>query len=144
MLDSHASLSPSSQLAQTAREVPVIVAASEQAPAARRERLAAAGCEVLVCPGSSHAERLQWLLDELGRRRMTNVLVEGGSQLLGSLFDAGQIDEVHVFIAPKLIGGRKLLSPIGGQGIVAMSQAARTSPRQSSSDPAATSTSTAA
>ena len=60
---------------------------------------------MLVCPGESHAERLAWLLDELGRRQMTNVLVEGGGQLLGSLLDAGQIDEVHAFIAPKLIGG---------------------------------------
>jgi diaminohydroxyphosphoribosylaminopyrimidine deaminase/5-amino-6-(5-phosphoribosylamino)uracil reductase len=57
------------------------------------------------------------LLDELGRRRMTNVLVEGGSSLLGSTFDAGQIDEVHVFIAPKLFGGQKARSPIRGAGV---------------------------
>jgi diaminohydroxyphosphoribosylaminopyrimidine deaminase/5-amino-6-(5-phosphoribosylamino)uracil reductase len=48
---------------------------------------------------------------------MTNVLVEGGSRLLGSLFDAGLIDEVHVFIAPKLAGGKAALGPIGGRGI---------------------------
>ena len=48
---------------------------------------------------------------------MTNVLVEGGGQMLGSLFDAGQIDEVHVFIAPKMIGGEKAGSPIGGLGL---------------------------
>ena len=48
---------------------------------------------------------------------MTNVLVEGGSQLFGSLFDARQINEVHVFIAPKLFGGDKAPSPIGGAGI---------------------------
>jgi diaminohydroxyphosphoribosylaminopyrimidine deaminase/5-amino-6-(5-phosphoribosylamino)uracil reductase len=48
---------------------------------------------------------------------MTNILVEGGSMLLGSLFDAGQIDEVHVFIAPKLFGGQKARSAIRGAGI---------------------------
>ena len=37
--------------------------------------------------------------------------------LLGSLFDAGQIDEVHVFIAPKLFGGQKARSAIRGAGI---------------------------
>ena len=34
-------------------------------------------------------------LEELGRRQMTNILVEGGEQLLGSLFDLGEIDEIH-------------------------------------------------
>jgi diaminohydroxyphosphoribosylaminopyrimidine deaminase/5-amino-6-(5-phosphoribosylamino)uracil reductase len=57
------------------------------------------------------------LLTELGHRRMTNVLVEGGGELLGSLFDAGAIDEVHVFIAPKIIGGQSAKSPIGGAGV---------------------------
>ena len=71
----------------------------------------------------SRYERLIQLLDELGRRRMTNVLVEGGSTLLGSLFDARQIDEVHAFIAPKLFGGQKARSPIRGAGIEEIEQA---------------------
>jgi diaminohydroxyphosphoribosylaminopyrimidine deaminase / 5-amino-6-(5-phosphoribosylamino)uracil reductase len=54
------------------------------------------------------------LLDELGRRKMTNVLVEGGAQLLRTLFDARLVDEVHVFIAPRTIGGDTLPSPVGG------------------------------
>ena len=57
------------------------------------------------------------LLDELGRLRMTNVLVEGGGELLGSLFDAHAIDEVHVFISPKLVGGSHAPTPIGGTGL---------------------------
>jgi diaminohydroxyphosphoribosylaminopyrimidine deaminase/5-amino-6-(5-phosphoribosylamino)uracil reductase len=63
------------------------------------------------------------LLDELGRRRMTNVLVEGGSQLLGGLFNLRAIDEVHVFIAPKIAGGAAAPSPIGGAGIDRMAEA---------------------
>lgn len=54
---------------------------------------------------------------------MTNVLVEGGSRLLGTLFDLRAIDEVHVFIAPKLIGGKGALAPIGGAGIQKMDEA---------------------
>ena len=45
----------------------------------------------------------------MGRRHWTNVLVEGGSAVLGSFFDAGAIDEVHVFVAPRLIGGSSAL-----------------------------------
>ncbi len=75
------------------------------------------------CPGETHIDRLHGLLEELGRRRMTNVLVEGGGRVLGSLLDARQIDEVHVFIAPKLIGGSQARIPLAGEGIVQMSEA---------------------
>jgi len=110
--DTAASLGCESQLVRTARETPVLVAAGEQAPPARRQRLREAGCEVLVCEGATHAARLDALLDELGRRRLTNVLVEGGGRLLGSLLDARQIDEVHVFIAAKLVGGSSAPGPV--------------------------------
>ncbi len=123
VVDSRASLSSESQLARTAGEVPVMVAVGPEAPEAERQRLTQAGCEVLVCHAESRAGRLDELLAELGRRRMTNVLVEGGGRLLGSLLDAGQIDEVHVFIAPKLIGGASAPSPIGGEGVEEISQA---------------------
>ena len=45
------------------------------------------------------------LLDELGRRGMTNLLVEGGGRVLGAFLDAGQVDAVDVFIAPMIEGG---------------------------------------
>jgi diaminohydroxyphosphoribosylaminopyrimidine deaminase/5-amino-6-(5-phosphoribosylamino)uracil reductase len=116
VVDSRATLSSESQLARTARDTPVLVAASAAADESDRRRLAQAGCQVLVCPGETHAERLHALLDELGRHRMTNVLVEGGAGLLGSFFDQGLIDEVHVFIAPKLVGGSQAIGPLGGKG----------------------------
>lgn len=117
VVDSIASLSSESQLVRTARDVSVIVAAGRAAAATDRQRLESAGCEVLELPGASHGERLDELLAELGRRRMTNVLVEGGSGLLGNLFAIGQMDEVHVFIAPRLLGGARAPTPIGGVGV---------------------------
>jgi diaminohydroxyphosphoribosylaminopyrimidine deaminase/5-amino-6-(5-phosphoribosylamino)uracil reductase len=117
VLDSMAGLPSFSQLVRTAAQYPTLIAAGPDAPEKELRRLAAAGCEVLPFAPPSKYERLIQLLDELGRRRMTNVLVEGGADLLGSLFDAGQIDEVHVFIAPKIFGGQKARSPIRGAGI---------------------------
>jgi diaminohydroxyphosphoribosylaminopyrimidine deaminase/5-amino-6-(5-phosphoribosylamino)uracil reductase len=117
VVDSQATLSPDSQLATTAREVPVIVAATASAPTENRQRLSSAGCEVLSLAGATHADRLHELLRELGRRRMTNVLVEGGGRLLGTLADIGQIDELHVFVAPRVIGGDASPSPVGGRGV---------------------------
>lgn len=117
VVDSKASLALSSHLVRTAREVPLLIVAGPNAQASQVEQLTAAGAEVLQFTGSSHPERLSQLLDELGRRRMTNILIEGGSQLLGSFFDAGQVDEVHCFIAPKIFGGSGSISPIGGKGV---------------------------
>jgi diaminohydroxyphosphoribosylaminopyrimidine deaminase/5-amino-6-(5-phosphoribosylamino)uracil reductase len=125
VVDTFAALPQSSQLARTAAQFPVLVAVGDEAAPAACAALAAHGCEVFPCSGHSHASRLTALLDELGRRRMTNVLVEGGAQLLGSLFDAQQIDEVHAFIAPKLAGGANAPSPLAGEGVTLMENALR-------------------
>ena len=123
VLDSMASLPSFSQLVRTATQYPTIIATGPDATDKDMRRLNAAGCEVLPFAPPSHFERLIQLLDELGRRRMTNILVEGGANLLGSLFDARQIDEVHAFVAPKLFGGQKARSPIRGAGIEQVSEA---------------------
>jgi diaminohydroxyphosphoribosylaminopyrimidine deaminase / 5-amino-6-(5-phosphoribosylamino)uracil reductase len=123
IVDTRATLSSQSQLVQTARQFPLLVAVGSNAPPGERRRLEAAGCEVFVCDAEEQVDRLAQLLDELGRRRMTNVLVEGGGRLTGSLLDARHIDEVHVFIAPKLVGGQLARSPIDGDGIDDMSLA---------------------
>jgi diaminohydroxyphosphoribosylaminopyrimidine deaminase/5-amino-6-(5-phosphoribosylamino)uracil reductase len=61
------------------------------------------------------------LLTHLSEQGMTNVLVEGGSRLFGSLHDLNQIDEIHIFIGPKILGGFDSLSPLGGAGHLLMS-----------------------
>jgi diaminohydroxyphosphoribosylaminopyrimidine deaminase/5-amino-6-(5-phosphoribosylamino)uracil reductase len=121
--DTRGSLSLDSQLVRTARDVPLMVAIGAESPEERRRQLADAGCEVFLCRAESQSGRLLELLDELGRRRMTNVLVEGGGRLTGSLLDLGQLDEVHVFIAAKLVGGAAAGVPIAGEGIDDMSHA---------------------
>jgi diaminohydroxyphosphoribosylaminopyrimidine deaminase/5-amino-6-(5-phosphoribosylamino)uracil reductase len=120
ILDSQARLGLESQLVRTANEGPVIVAASATVDAARTEKLSQAGCEVVQLEGNTEAARLEALLIELGRRRMTNVLVEGGAVLLGSFFDAKAVDEVSVFVAPRILGGSSAPSPVGGRGIEEM------------------------
>jgi diaminohydroxyphosphoribosylaminopyrimidine deaminase/5-amino-6-(5-phosphoribosylamino)uracil reductase len=76
------------------------------------------GCDVLEIPpeGEGHRPSVTALLQELGRRRMTNILVEGGSDVFFSFFEAQLVDELHVFIAPRIVGGRTAPSPIGGIG----------------------------
>lgn len=123
VVDDRASLDLESKLATTAREIPVLIAAAANASPIYVTQLRDLGCEVLLLEGATRRDRLLALLDELGRRRMTNILVEGGASLLGELFDAGQVDEAAVFIAPKLIGGAEAPGPIGGTGFAEMAQA---------------------
>ncbi|HBI45071.1 MAG TPA: bifunctional diaminohydroxyphosphoribosylaminopyrimidine deaminase/5-amino-6-(5-phosphoribosylamino)uracil reductase RibD [Planctomycetales bacterium] len=117
ILDSNCRLPADSALAKTAREVPTLVAATTQAPPERMAALRSLGCEVLTLPTASGRTDVTALLAELGRRRFTNVLVEGGGAVLGAFLDAGVIDEVHVFIAPRLAGGAAARTPIGGKGV---------------------------
>jgi diaminohydroxyphosphoribosylaminopyrimidine deaminase / 5-amino-6-(5-phosphoribosylamino)uracil reductase len=120
VLDTKASLGGNTQLVRTANESPLLVAVGLESLSADRSRLQDAGCEVFVCSGETQAERLGALLAELGRRRLTNVLVEGGGRVLGSLLDMREIDEVHVFIAPRLVGGASAATPVAGHGIAEM------------------------
>ncbi|HZZ79256.1 MAG TPA: bifunctional diaminohydroxyphosphoribosylaminopyrimidine deaminase/5-amino-6-(5-phosphoribosylamino)uracil reductase RibD [Gemmataceae bacterium] len=124
IVDSSARLPLTSQLVRTARETPVLIATccSDES---RLAPLRQAGCEILCVPGSDGKVALAAMLSELGRRRWTNVLVEGGSGLLGAMHDVDVIDEVHVFVAPLLIGGSTAPGPLGGNGIGPLSDASR-------------------
>jgi diaminohydroxyphosphoribosylaminopyrimidine deaminase/5-amino-6-(5-phosphoribosylamino)uracil reductase len=124
VLDTAARLPIESRLVQTAREIPVLVAAGPHAPPDRLLALAAAGCDVWQAAAADPRDRLHELLAELGSRQLTNVLVEGGPTVLGSLADASLIDEVWAFIAPTLIGGAASPSPIAGTGIATLASAA--------------------
>jgi len=117
VVDTTAQVALASQLVQTANETPVLIAVGKQADRKKCAALTKAGCQVLVCEGELPSERLQFLLEKLTELGMTNILVEGGGVLLGSLLDHGWIDEVHAFIATKLIGGREATAVISGKGI---------------------------
>lgn len=105
------------QLRATAREVPVIVYTDNP------DRLvgwAADGAELVTL---SEPITVDGVLADLGARRFTNVLVEGGAGLLGSVLDARAADEFHVFVAPKVAGGAGAPSPVGGRGAELMRDA---------------------
>ena len=105
VLDGRGRLPLTSQLVRTAGETPVLVAVGPEAAPERITALRAAGCEVWQGRAVDPGERLGELLDELGRRRITNLLVEGGPAVFRTLFASGAIDEIQAFIAPTIIGG---------------------------------------
>ena len=126
VIDSTARLSAESQLARTANEFPVLVAVTERAPPIRRKRLEQMGCEVveLDTTASGHVS-IANLIENLGGRGMTNVLVEGGGRVLGSFLDKSQVDAVEVFIAPIIEGGDHPHTAARGRGHSLMNDAIR-------------------
>jgi diaminohydroxyphosphoribosylaminopyrimidine deaminase / 5-amino-6-(5-phosphoribosylamino)uracil reductase len=124
ILDGSARLPLDSQLVATAQEVPVWVAVTNRAPEDRRGRLEALGCEVLAFAVDGPVPVIP-LLQELGRRGVTNLLVEGGGTILGAFLDAGCVDEVDVFIAPVIEGGSHRFNPARGQGFTTMAESLR-------------------
>ncbi len=105
-----------SKLAQTIRQAPVLVCVSRRCQETEKVRLRDLGVEVFETSGAGSVD-LAEVLQELGRRGCTRVLLEAGPGLLGAFFDRGLIDEVHAFVAPRMIGGANALSPIGGAGL---------------------------
>lgn len=103
VLDSRARLGLDSKLVASAGKAPLIVVVAGFAPTRRVRALAAAGADVIVLPGAKTVD-VGELAQELGRREMTNVVVEGGAAILGSFFEARLIDEVMIFVAPRFAG----------------------------------------
>jgi diaminohydroxyphosphoribosylaminopyrimidine deaminase/5-amino-6-(5-phosphoribosylamino)uracil reductase len=124
VLDGKARLPTTSQLAQSAHETPVWIAACDGADPGRLAALQALGCTILGFPANARVPIVP-LLEELGRRQVTNLFVEGGGQALGSFLDAGQVDAVEVFIAPILEGGSHPFGPARGLGSARMADALR-------------------
>lgn len=126
VLDSNLSIDPNSRLAATARNYPTLIWAGPQADSARQNALRELSCRIEICESQDPNSRLERLLEFLASEySATNVLVEGGQSLMGSLFDLQQIDECHAFIAPKIIGGQAAFSPIGGLGSTEVSSGPR-------------------
>jgi diaminohydroxyphosphoribosylaminopyrimidine deaminase/5-amino-6-(5-phosphoribosylamino)uracil reductase len=79
--------------------------------------------EVLVLPPAEDRVSLEALLDELGHRAMTNLLVEGGPTVFAGFFARRLVDAVVVYLAPKLVGGERAPGALGGEGAAKMAEA---------------------
>lgn len=124
VLDREARSPLNRQLFATLDQGPVVVVTGPDASSDRRDSLRKIGCEVLMIDERESSAWLSSLLDDFGRRRWTNVLIEGGGRVLGAFFDARLIDEVRVYVAPKVIGGAEAPGPVAGLGRERMAEIA--------------------
>jgi len=102
-----------------------LVATADTAPVQWRAAVEARGVELLVLPKQEDRVDLQSLLEELGRRGIVTLLVEGGGTILGSFIDRGLVDKVHAIIAPIIIGAEEAHTAIAGRGAYRMADALR-------------------
>ncbi|MEE8360224.1 MAG: bifunctional diaminohydroxyphosphoribosylaminopyrimidine deaminase/5-amino-6-(5-phosphoribosylamino)uracil reductase RibD [Candidatus Omnitrophota bacterium] len=94
----------------------VIVAATDLAPKERIERFKRAGIDVAFFKEDRGAVNIKSLLKFLAKREISHILVEGGGSVIASFLDKGLVEEVFIFISPKIIGGRDALTAVEGRG----------------------------
>jgi diaminohydroxyphosphoribosylaminopyrimidine deaminase / 5-amino-6-(5-phosphoribosylamino)uracil reductase len=125
VFDSGARLPLESALVTSIDEAPLIVICAPEAASAKRDGLEDAGAEVIAAPGRTDRDRLEAGIAELGRRGIQDLLVEGGPTFAGALFDAGEIDEVRLFIAPVLVGAAQARAALEGDGAIRIADGVR-------------------
>jgi diaminohydroxyphosphoribosylaminopyrimidine deaminase/5-amino-6-(5-phosphoribosylamino)uracil reductase len=125
VFDSEARLPLDSRLVRGAADVPLTVVVSRAAPRTATSALEAAGADVLVATGENEPARVRSALTQLGAAGITAVLLEGGPHLAGAFLDAGEVDELRLFIAPVLVGGSSARDPLEGEGVDRIAEARR-------------------
>lgn len=112
------SVQPTSRLMSSLDDAPVLLCVSpEYEKSAHVRELRDMGAQIAPVVVPNRGETAEAVLGELGDRQMTHVLLEAGPGLLGSFFDRQLVDEVHVFVAPKIVGGDKAAAVVGGCGL---------------------------
>ena len=100
-------------IVKTAKEIPTIIACCQENE--KKSALEKSGCEVLCFPGKNGVN-LKKLTETLGERSLDSVLIEGGSEIHYSALEAGIVQHIYAFTAPKIFGG-KAKTPVEGEGI---------------------------
>ena len=121
VLDSRGRTSTEARIFNPESSAGVIVAVTPDAPPQNIEALRKAGAEVITVPEVHGKVCFKRMMEILGEREITSVLIEGGGEVNASAVASGIVDKVMCFVAPKLIGGRKAPGPIGGEGIPSLS-----------------------
>ena len=125
MFDSEGRLPLDSQLVRSAPEVPLTVVVGRAASRLETDALAVAGAEVLVATGENEPARVRSALDQLGAAGVSSILLEGGPKLAGAFLDAGEVDEIRLFLAPVVVGGSNARDPLEGEGVERIAEATR-------------------
>ncbi len=115
VVDSRLRMTPTAKMLRVAPRAKAVVVTTARAPRARIDRLRKAGVTVLLCSAQRGRVSLPACLRLLGRMGVTGLLIEGGSEVNASALQAGLVNRLCLYVAPRLLGGRDAKSLIGGR-----------------------------
>lgn len=121
VLDTHLQTPINSQVIQNA-EAPTLIFCGQQASSKRQQQLEK-GSEAKVVRLATEKISVSEVLNELVKRNIMTLLVEGGATVHATFLSAKAMQKVIVYVAPKLLGGKSSLSSITGENLLSMSEA---------------------
>jgi diaminohydroxyphosphoribosylaminopyrimidine deaminase/5-amino-6-(5-phosphoribosylamino)uracil reductase len=116
ILDSELRMPSTARLLQSSSQAPVVIFCRRGAAKERRRDLEKQGAEVLSILHSDDGLNLQAVLQELAKRDVLGLLVEGGSQVHWSFLARRLVDKFYFLIAPLILGGSDAVPSVGGEG----------------------------
>ena len=125
ILDRRSRISVNAKVFENSDRDKVIYVTSPRISKKKEKRLCNMGVDIIMFSDQRKNYKLKALLEELGRRKIVNVLLEGGSLLNASAIKENIVDKVMLFVAPIIIGGEKAPNFIGGEGIKKLKEVAR-------------------
>lgn len=115
--DSGLRIPADSRIMKTASSVPTYIAAVTDDPE-KKEVLEKLGATVIKTPSCEGRVDLVWLMKHLASEyHIDSILLEGGAELACSALEAGIVNKLQVYIAPKIFGGAGAKSAVGGIGV---------------------------
>lgn len=122
VLDSRLRLPLDSHLASTRDQGDIIVFCGRRPNDDRRHELEQVGIEVIPTAGTGGRVPFDPVLEELGRRQVLGLLIEGGGEINFEALRGQVIDKLVCFLAPRILGGQAV-TMFGGAGFPGLDQA---------------------
>ena len=123
VVDSNLRISSESKLIRTAKDYRTIIATTQNNDCRDVQPYLSTGVEILDCQSNNGHVDINDLMSKLGSMGIDSLLLEGGGTMNAAFLEAGCVDEVWAFIAPKIIGGAAAQTAVSGDGIEKMSDA---------------------
>ncbi len=117
--DTHLRIPVNCNIVRTSQEFPTIIVTCSD-DNSKKSELCSKGCFIMnVNEADGHADLKHFIksLSDYEYRKIDSILLEGGAELNWSALRAGIVNKVQSYFAPKILGGRNALSPVGGQGV---------------------------
>ncbi|MCM8795523.1 MAG: bifunctional diaminohydroxyphosphoribosylaminopyrimidine deaminase/5-amino-6-(5-phosphoribosylamino)uracil reductase RibD [Candidatus Omnitrophica bacterium] len=127
VVDSHLSTPQNANIFSKDSQVIIVTLPSLPGQETENRKALSEKAKILEVKEKSGQINLKDMLRRLARIEITNILVEGGGTLIGSLFDEGLVDKIIFFISPKIIGGKEAISSVMGRGVRRMEKAIKLS-----------------